>query len=362
MPDQRVDAYAKLLVERCIDPQPGWQVMVLSTPLARPAVDAVQRELARRRVYVLLRLDWGLERLPGVPYAWAREAPLELLGELPAIERHAVESIDARITIEAPENTRDGSELGGERHGLIRRAVTPYYKRSMALEIPWVTCQFPTDALAQEAGMTLSELQDFMYGAVLRDWDAERREMERIAQRIDRAEEVRIVGEGTDIRLGLSGREAQIDDAKVNMPGGEIFYAPVEGATEGVITYSEFPAVIDGNEVTGVRLRFDGGRVVDASAEAGEDFLVATLDIDEGARVLGEFGIGCNAGIGRYMKNVLFDEKMFGTVHLAVGQSYAFAGGKNESSVHWDMVKDLRSGGRLECDGEVVQENGRWLF
>jgi aminopeptidase len=362
MRDQRVDAYAKLLVERCIDPQPGWQVMVLSTPLARPAVDAVQRELARRRAYVLLRLDWGLERLPGVPYAWAREAPLELLGELPAIERHAVESIDARITIEAPENTRDGSELGGERHGLIRRAVTPYYKRSMALEIPWVTCQFPTEALAQEAGMTLSELEDFMYGAVLRDWDAERREMERIAQRIDRAEEVRIVGEGTDIRLGLSGREAQIDDAKVNMPGGEIFYAPVEAATEGVITYSEFPAVIDGNEVTGVRLRFEGGRVADASADAGEDFLVATLDVDEGARVLGEFGIGCNAGIGRYMKNVLFDEKMFGTVHLAVGQSYAFAGGKNESSVHWDMVKDLRSGGRLECDGEVVQENGRWLF
>jgi aminopeptidase len=173
---------------------------------------------------------------------------------------------------------------------------------------------------------------------------------------------VRILGDGTDLRLSLDGREAQIDEAKVNMPGGEIFYAPVEEATEGVISYSEFPAVLDGNEVAGVRLRFEGGRVVDASAATGEDFLIATLDTDEGARVLGEFGIGCNAGIQRYMKNVLFDEKMAGTVHLAVGQSYAFAGGKNTSAVHWDMVKDLRSGGRLECDGEVVQENGRWLF
>jgi aminopeptidase len=173
---------------------------------------------------------------------------------------------------------------------------------------------------------------------------------------------VRIVGDATDIRLGLSGREAQIDDATVNMPGGEIFYAPVEDATEGLISYTEFPAVMNGNEVTGVRLRFEGGRIVEASAETGEDFLLATLDTDEGARVLGELGIGCNAAIQRHTKNVLFDEKMGGTVHLAVGQSYAFAGGKNTSAVHWDMVKDLRSGGRLECDGEVVQENGLWLF
>lgn len=361
MRDERVEAYAKLLVERCIDPKPGWQVMLLSTPLARPAVDAVQRELARRGAYVLLRLDFGLERFPGIPYAWAAEAPLDLLGELASIEAYAVESIDARITIEAPENTRDGSELGGERHSLVRKAVTPYYKRSMSLEIPWVSCQYPTEALAQEAGMTLPQLEDFLYAAVLRDWDSERRAMERVAEQIDGAEEVRIVADGTDLRLGLSQRQAQIDDARVNMPGGEIFYAPVEDATEGVIAYSEFPAVLDGNEVVGVRLRFEGGRVVDASAESGEDFLLATLDTDEGARVLGEFGIGCNSGIERYMKNVLFDEKMAGTIHLAIGQSYAFAGGRNTSAVHWDMVKDLRSGGRLERDGQVVQENGRWL-
>lgn len=360
--DERVEAYAKLLVERCIDPKPGWQVMLLSTPLARPVVDAVQRELARRHVYVLLRLDWALERLPGIPYAWATEAPDDLLATLAPIELHSVESIDARITIEAPENTRDGSEIGGARHGLMRKAVTPYYKRSMSLEMPWVSCQYPTEALAQEAGMTLRELEDFFYGAILRDWDSELRAMERIAERIDQAAEVRIVAEGTDLRLGLEGRNAQIDEAKVNMPGGEIFYSPVEDATEGVISYSEFPAVLDGNEVVGARLRFEGGRVVDASAEAGEEFLISTLDTDEGARVLGEFGIGCNEGIQRFMKNVLFDEKMAGTVHLAVGQSYTYAGGKNTSAVHWDMVKDLRCEGRLECDGVAVQENGHWVF
>ncbi len=354
--------YAKLLVGRCIDPKPGWQVMLLSTPLARPVLDEIARELARREVYCLLRLDFGLERYPGVAYAWASEASPELLGRLAPIDQHAVESIDARITIEAPENTRDGSELDGERHAQIRKATRAYYKRSMSMEIPWVSCQFPTEALAQDAGLTLAELEDFMYGAILRDWDAEAEAMQRIVDRFDQAEEVRIVGEGTDLRLSISGRNGTVDTGTVNMPGGEVFYAPVEDATEGVISYSEFPAVLDGNEVAGVRLRFEAGRIVEASAETNEEFLLSTLDTDEGARRLGELGIGCNEGIKRFMKNVLFDEKMAGTVHLAVGQSYEFQGGKNTSVVHWDMVKDLRNGGRLECDGEVVQEHGRWLF
>ena len=362
MADPRVGEYARLLVNRCIDPKPGWQVMLLSTPFSRPIVEEVQRELARRGAYCLLRLDFGLERYPGIAYAWAAEAPPELLGALAPIDLHAVESIDARITIEAPENTRDGSELGGERHVLIRKAVVPYYNRSMSMEIPWVTCQFPTDGLAQDAGMTLSQFEDFLYGAVLRDWATESEAMKRVKERFDRAEEVRIVGEGTDLRLGLSGRTGAVDEGTVNMPGGEVFYAPIEDATEGVISYSEFPAVLSGTEVGGVRLRFEGGRIVESSAETNEDFLVTTLGTDEGARRVGEFGIGCNEGIQQFMKNVLFDEKMAGTVHLAIGQSYPFQGGTNASAIHWDMVKDMRNGGRLECDGEVVQENGRWAF
>jgi aminopeptidase len=146
------------------------------------------------------------------------------------------------------------------------------------------------------------------------------------------------------------------------MPGGEVFYSPVEDSAQGVVEFSEFPGVYLGNEVVGARLVFEAGRVVDASARSGEDFLFQMLDTDDGARRLGELGIGCNPGIQRFMRNVAFDEKIDGTVHLAVGNSYTFNGGQNVSSIHWDMVKDLRRGGQLYADGRLVQENGRWLI
>ncbi len=359
MADARAEAFAKLLVERCIDPEPGWQVMVLSSPLGRPVVSPVLRELARRRAYALLRLDFGMEPFP-VPFDWALAAPDDLLQELAPIERYAVDHIDARIMVEAPENTRASVDVDAGRYGLIRRAVAPYYERSMSMQIRWVSTQFPTQALAQDAGMSLPEFEDFFYGAVLLDWDAEAEKMQRYADRLGPASEIRIVGEGTDLRIGIEGREAVVDDGRVNMPGGEFFFAPVEDSAEGVVTYSEFPAVLNGGQATGVRLRFEAGKIVDASAQSGEDFLLGTLDTDEGARRLGELGIGCNPGIQRHTKSILFDEKIDGTIHLAVGKSYEHAGGKNQSVIHWDMVKDLRRGGRLYADGELVQENGSW--
>ena len=146
------------------------------------------------------------------------------------------------------------------------------------------------------------------------------------------------------------------------MPGGEVFYSPLEDSANGVIEFGEFPAVFYGTEVEGVRLAFAAGRVVDASARTNEDFLIQTLDTDDGARRLGELGIGCNPRIQRYMKNVGFDEKIDGTVHLALGKSYTFIGGMNESAIHWDIVKDLRSTGRIHVDGRLVQEAGRWLL
>jgi aminopeptidase len=152
-----------------------------------------------------------------------------------------------------------------------------------------------------------------------------------------------------------------VDALSGNMPGGEVFYSPVEDSAEGVISYSEYPACYLGREVEGVRLRFEAGRIVEASATAEEEFLLGILDADEGARRLGEFGIGCNPGIHTHMRNTLFDEKIEGTIHLAIGQGFGYLGGTNESSVHWDMVKDLRPSGRIELDGELVQENGRWL-
>jgi aminopeptidase len=232
----------------------------------------------------------------------------------------------------------------------------------MAMEVPWVICEYPVEANAEEAGMSLHEYEEFIYGAVLLDWDAAAAKMRRIADVFDTAREVRIVGEGTDLTLSLAGRVGSVEDGRINMPGGEVFYSPVEDSAEGEITFAEFPAVRFGTEVEGIRFVFEDGRIVDASATRGEAFLLETLDTDDGSRRLGEFGIGCNPGITQFMRNVAFDEKIDGTIHLAVGNSYSFTGGKNVSGLHWDIVKDLRNGGRLYADGVLVQENGAWRF
>jgi len=357
--DPRVERYARLLVERCLDVQPGWEVLVRATPLARPLIEALQRAIGGRGAYAVLRLNWNLWP---VDLVWAAEAPRELLAELPDVDRQACERMDARITVEAPENTRAASDLDVERLRLVLRAERAFYRRTMAMEIPWVSCQFPTEALAQEAGLTLREFEEVLYAACLRDWDRERDRLARYAERFDAAEEVRIVGEGTDLRLSLAGRRGDVDDGRRNMPGGEIFYAPLEDSAEGVISFSEFPCVYQGHEFEGIRLRFHEGHLVGAAAARGEEALQAILERDGGARRVGEFGVGCNPGITRFLKNTLFDEKIDGSIHLALGQSYPFLGGENTSAIHWDLVKDLRRGGRIELDGRVVQESGRWLL
>jgi aminopeptidase len=234
-------------------------------------------------------------------------------------------------------------------------------ERILSGEVPWVGCHYPTPALAQDAGMTLEQFEEFLYGSVLIDWDAERERMTRIKELFDGADEVHIVGAGTDLRLSLSGRSGRIDAGGANMPGGEVFYSPVEDSAEGTIEFSEFPGVYVGREVNDIRFRFADGEIVEASASSNEDFLLQTLDTDAGARRLGELGIGCNPGITRHMKNAAFDEKIDGTIHLAVGKGFPELGGTNESVVHWDIVKDLRQEGRVEVDGRVVQERGEWL-
>ena len=357
--DPRVDAYAKLLVERCLDVQPGMEVLIRTTSLARPAVLALQREIARRGAFPVLRI--GFVMWPTNP-AWAAEAPEELLSELPEIDRFASDRMDARITMDAPENIRDGTDLPGERFQALKRAEHYFYRRTMSGEIPWVSCAYPTEGLAQEAGLTLERFADVLYGACLIDWDAEGTRMRRYADAFDAAEEVRIVGAGTDLRLSLAGRHGEVDQGHTNMPGGEFFYSPLEDSADGTIEFSEFPPSYQGHDFGSIRLVFSGGAVVDASAAKNEDTLHGLLDRDEGSRRIGELGIGCNPGITRPMGHVLFDEKIDGTIHIALGQSYEKVGGKNQSSIHWDIVKELRTGGRIELDGKPVQENGSWLI
>jgi aminopeptidase len=356
MRDPRIDEYARLLVDRSVGVRPGWQVFVRATPLARPLVEAVQEQIARRGAYPIVHLAW---EAVGGPFA--REAPLELLAKPAPLLLRAWQECDAFITIAAPENTREGSDLPDERRRILQERVAPLRRRQMAMQVPWVLCEFPTNAAAQDAGMGLEEYEEFVYGAVLLDWDAESRRMSRVAEVFDAGDEVRIVGQQTDLTLSLAGRTGLVEDGHINMPGGEVFYSPVEDSAEGEVVFCEFPAVYYGHQCSGIRLRFEGGRIVEASAESGEPFLLRTLDTDPGARRLGELGIGCNPGIRRHTKNVGFDEKMDGTIHLAVGNSYASNGGKNVSSIHWDMVKDLRDGGQLYVDGTLVQDGGRWV-
>jgi len=361
--DPRLEQYARLLVERAVDVQPGWQVMVIGTPLARPLIEEIVLQIARKGAYPLVRLSWVDHEQVPFDSLWATEAPAELLTAMAPAEAKVRGELDSWMVVFAPENTRAGTVLPPERRALLRHAYVEFNQRRMAPGFPWVGCLYPTEALAQDAGMLLSDYADFVFGACLLDWDAEGERMRRFVDRFDRAETVRIGGDGTDLTMALApGRSCHVDDAHYNLPGGEFFCCPREDSAEGVVEYSEFPAIYQGASCEGVRLRFEGGVVVDASARTNEAFLHGALDTDEGARRIGELGIGCNPGIQRHTRNVLFDEKMDGTIHIAVGFGLAFAGGTNASAVHWDMVKDLRAGGRIELDGEVVQENGVWAL
>ena len=362
MADPRIEQYARLLVERCVDVQPGWEVLVIGSTRARPLIEEVVRAIGRRKAIPIIQLSFGGMDFWPFETVWAETAPPELVSERSPLRVKLEDECDAWIRIGAPENTREGADLSMEHHNAIMTAARPLISRRLALEIPWVTCRYPTPALAQEAGMSLREFEDFLFGSVLLDWDAEGEKMRRIKDRFDPAEEVRIVGAETDLRFSIAGREGEVDDGHMNMPGGEVFYCPLEDSTEGVVSFSEYPAVQEPEVVEGVRMRYENGRVVEASASSNEEALMRALDIDEGARVLGEFGIGCNPGIQRHMRNTLFDEKIYGTIHLAIGAGIPVVGGTNQSATHWDMVKDLRKGGRIELDGEVVQEMGEWTF
>ncbi len=358
MTDPRTERYAKLLVDTCLHVKAGDQVLVWGYPQARPLLEEVMREIGTRGAYPLLRLTFG----GGLVYHrdWLRHAPLETIANPASIDIHALDNCDALLAIAAPENTRDGSDISPDRTSAVQGAYRQSTARVNASDFPWVMCWYPTPALAQDAGMTLRAFEDFLYGSVLLDWEAEHARLSRYAELFDAADEVRIVGEGTDLRLSLAGRRTEVDAGMGNMPGGEFFGCPVETSAEGTIAFTEFPQVWGARQLRGIRLRFAEGRVVDASADAEEEFLIETLDTDEGARRIGELGIGCNPGITRYMGNVYFDEKIDGSVHIALGFGFDDLGGTNESAIHWDLVKDLRRGGRIELDGRVVQENGVW--
>jgi aminopeptidase len=240
-------------------------------------------------------------------------------------------------------------------------------RRHDAGEHKWVYTILPTNAYAADADMSLAEFEDFYFRACLADdddplsaWQRQSAETRRLAEWIEGREEVHLTGPGTDLRLGIAGRTFVPSSGERNLPDGEFFTGPIEDSVEGEVRF-HLPAIVGGREVAGVRFRFESGKVVDATAERGEEYLISMLDTDEGARRLGEIGIGTNYGIDRGTRNILLDEKIGGTVHLAVGASYPETGGVNESGVHTDLVCDLRLGGRMEVDGELFQADGKFV-
>lgn len=351
------DRFAALLAGYCLDAQPGQQVVVRSTPLAAPLLLALQRELLEREAWPLLRVE-----LPGAGagfYTHARDAQLD--GVAPAELAEAL-GTDCSLAIQAPENTR---ALAGVDPGTIARAARARGElREAALRRRWCGTLWPTQALAQQAGMALPEYTAFVRGALFLDqddpiaaWTALRERQDALIARLARASTIRIEAEGTDLTLSVAGRTWANSDGRRNMPSGEVFTSPVEDSASGVIGFG-VPSAPGGVAVDGVRLRFEDGRVVEASARTGEGYLRSTLATDDGASRLGELGIGTNFGIDRPTGMILLDEKIGGTVHLALGRSYPETGGLNESAVHWDLICDLRPGGRLSADGEVVLSDG----
>jgi aminopeptidase len=352
--------FAALLCDYCLEIQPGQQVVVRSSTLAAPLLLALQEEILVRDAWPLIRTE-----LPGADEAFWQHARDAHLDGFPAAELAEAQATDASIGIQAPANTRALAHVDAERMARAARARAPV--REAALARRWCLTLWPTAAGAQQAGMGTTEFAAFVRRALFLDrgeataaWSELRHFQERLIGRLKDARELRIEAEGTDLTLSVEGRTWVNSDGKRNMPSGEVFTGPVETSAEGRIRFT-IPSSPRGVEVSGIELELREGRVVDARAERGEEYLKATLATDDGASLLGEIGIGTNFGIDRPVGAILFDEKIGGTVHLAVGRSYPETGGTNESAVHWDMICDLRRGGTLYADGEPIQRDGRFL-
>jgi aminopeptidase len=348
------DAFAALLCDYCLAASAGQQVLVRSTTLAAPLLLALQRALLEREAWPLLR-----PALPGQEagfWAAARDVHLD---SFPAADLAEVEAADAVLRIDAPTNTRELAAVDPAR--MTRAARARSSLREATLVRRWCGTLWPTPAAAQQAGMAEEDYAAFLERALFLDhddpiaaWQALSARQAALVERLAASSELRIEGEGTDLTLSVGGRVWINSDGRRNMPSGEVFTGPIESSAEGRIRFS-IPSSPRGVEVSGISLEFREGVVVAGHADRGDEVLQAMLATDDGARRLGEVGIGTNSGVDRPVGSILVDEKMGGTVHLALGRSYPETGGTNQSAIHWDMICDLRDGGRLTADGEPIQ-------
>lgn len=290
--------------------------------------------------------------------AYYQVTPSKYLRIYPKHLHQLVMATDVIISIRSETNTRALSGVDPSKISLRSKMLQKIQEERMKKR--WCLTQHPTAAYAQEADLSLNQYRDFVYSAILLNWKRESLKTSRLKRILDRADEIRLEGERTDLRMSVRGRVFAPDDAEHNLPGGEIFTAPIENSVEGQI-YFDLPAIQSGKEDRDVELRLVNGKTVSAKASKNQDLLQAMINTDKGSRRIGELGIGTNMKINRFTRNILFDEKIGGTIHMAIGRAYKECKGRNKSAVHWDFIKTMKPG-RIVVDGTVIQENGRFLW
>ncbi len=366
MIDSRVEKLAGLLVDYSLKIRPGDKVVVTSGQLSLPL---------QRSIFIKTLQAGGFPLLVGpeseIEELLCRFGSREQIEYVHEIYRTVVERYDVRIRIIADSNTRSLSNIDPVKIGWFDKAradlLKTFLRRAAEGKLRWTVAPYPTEALAQDADMSLFEYEDFVFSACMPDindpvsyWQRTSKEQQRIVDWLNGKKEIHILGKDTDLRLNVSGRRFINCDGHENMPDGEIFTSPVDDSAQGHVYFS-YPAVETGHEVVGVRLWFEKGKVVKATADKNEDFLLKSLDTDAGSRFLGEFAIGTNYAIKKFTRETLFNEKIGGTFHLALGAAYPEAGGRNESSIHWDIVSDLIEG-EIRVDGQLLHKGGKFVI
>lgn len=365
--DIRVERMAKLLVEYSTNVQPGDKVGIFASPAAADLVRAVYERILERGGHPVTSIE-----LPGLQEILYRTASDEQLESLDPLRKLVLEEFDALISIRSFFNTRELSGVDPERQSVRNKAMRPlmqrYMERGAAGELKWCGTLFPTYASAQEADMCLRDYEEFVFGACYCDredpvaeWNRIHDEQERVISWLKGRDRVKVIGPNADLTLSIKDRVFVNSDGHHNMPSGEVFTGPVEDSAQGWVSFT-YPAITGGREVSGIKLRFEDGKVVEASAKKNSNYLLRMLDTDEGSRYLGEFAIGTNFGIQRFTKNILFDEKIGGSFHMAVGAGYPETGSVNRSAIHWDMICDMREGGEIWVDGDLLYKNGEFVI
>ncbi len=367
MVDARIDKLAQVLVEYSVGIKPRDKVLIQGSAVAESLLKVIVSRVLQAGGFPLTVIS-----LAGGDEILYRYGSDEQLSHIPEPMKVAVETYDASISLMSSENTKGLSNVPPEKMVVASRARTELMKTMMqragAGELRWVGTLFPTNAYAQDAEMSLGEYEDFVFSACLPNpedpvgyWKEFSLRQQKIVDFFAGKERVHVTGPDIDLRLSVAGRRFINCDGKNNMPDGEVFTGPVEESVEGHVRFS-YPTTYQGRRVDGVQLWFENGKVVRAEADKNEEFLLRTIDTDAGSRYVGEFAIGTNKGISRATGNTLFDEKIGGSFHIALGAGYPESGSKNESSIHWDIICDLKNGGEIRVDDDLVYKNGEFLI